>query len=307
MYAYYVGAAYAVSLNLTGSFQMSMYDEVTARIIAELESGAIPWVKPWSADSSANKNIVSGKAYRGINRLLLGMQSMSCGYASCYWASFKQWQARGGCVRKGEKGTKVVFFSPVEKTTKNAQGEDETDKYAVLKTYFVFNSQQVDGAEVPSPEAIRTEFEAHQQAEQTILDSGAAISWGGDAAFYAPSSDRIQMPNKASFQAPAHYYATAFHELVHWTGAKHRLDRDLSKGRYGDSKYAFEELVAELGAAFLCQEHGIAGDLRHAGYIASWLKALRDDSKAIFKASALAEKAAGFIQMQEATQEPLAA
>ena len=286
---------------------MNLYEEVTSRIISELENGAIPWCKPWKADSSANKNIVSGKAYRGINRLLLGMQSMGCSYSSPYWGTFKQWQERGSFVRKGEKGTKIVFFSPVEKTVKNAAGEDETEQYAVLKSYFVFNSEQVDGAEIPVPATVRTEFEAHQESEKTILDSGAAISWGGDAAFYAPGPDRIQLPQKASFDTPAHYYATAFHELVHWTGAKHRLDRDLSKGRYGDSKYAFEELVAELGAAFLCQEHGIAGDLRHAGYIQSWLKALRDDSKAIFKASALAEKAAEFVQNQNATAEPIAA
>lgn len=283
------------------------YDEVTQRIIAELESGAVPWIKPWTADSSANRNIVSGKPYRGINRLILGMAGMAAGHASPYWASFKQWQERGGCVRKGEKGTKIVFFSPVEKTSRNAAGDEETEKYAVLKSYFVFNAGQVEGAEVPVPAASRTEFECHQESEQLILDSGAAVSYGGDAAFYAPGPDRIQLPNKTAFASPAAFYATAFHELTHWTGAKHRLDRNLSKGRFGNPEYAFEELVAELGAAFLCQEKGIAGDLRHAGYIDSWLKALRNDSKAIFKAAALAEKAAEFIQTQQATSQPIAA
>lgn len=284
---------------------MNAYDEVTDRIVSELEKGAIPWIKPWTVDSTANRNIVSGKPYRGINRLILGMAGMA--YGSPYWATFKQWQERGGCVRKGEKGTKIVFFSPVEKTSKNAAGEEETEKYAVLKSYYVFNASQQDGADIPVPTATRTEFECHQESEQFILDSGAAVSYGGDAAFYAPGPDRIQLPNKSSFASPAAFYATAFHELVHWTGAKHRLDRDLSKGRYGNPDYAFEELVAELGAAFICQDKGISGDLRHAGYIQSWLKALKNDSKAIFKAAALAEKATEFLAMQKATEQAIAA
>lgn len=286
---------------------MNMYEEVTASIVAELEKGAVPWIKPWKADSSANKNIVSGKPYRGINRLILGMRGMGAGFSSPYWATFKQWQERGGCVRKGEKGTKIVFFSPVEKITRNASGEEETESFAVLKSYFIFNACQVDGAEVPAPVTERTEFQAHADSESLLVESGAAISYGGDAAFYMPSADRIQLPNKASFASSANFYATAFHELTHWTGAKHRLDRDLSKGRFGNPDYAFEELVAELGAAFLCQEKGIAGDLRHAGYIQSWLKALRDDSKAIFKAAALAEKASEFILSQKASEERIAA
>lgn len=286
---------------------MNAYDEITQRIIAELEQGAVPWIKPWKADSSANRNIVSGKPYRGINRLILGMQGMAAGHSSPYWASFKQWQERGGCVRKGEKGTKIVFFSPIEKTAKNAAGEEETEKYAVLKTYFVFNACQVEGADVPASAAARTEFESHQESEQLILDSGAAVSYGGDAAFYAPGPDRIQLPNKTAFESPAAFYATAFHELTHWTGAKHRLDRDLSRGRFGNPEYAFEELVAELGAAFVCQDKGIAGDLRHAGYINSWLKVLKNDSKAIFKAAALAEKATEFLLSQRATEQAIAA
>jgi len=133
------------------------------------------------------------------------------------------------------------------------------------------------------------------------------LSHGGDAAFYAPSVDRIQLPNKGTFNSEANYYATAFHELVHWTGAKHRLDRNLEKGRFGNPAYAFEELVAEMGAAFLCQDYGIQGELRHAGYIQSWLKALRDDSKAVFKAAALAQKAADYLNQLDATAEAIAA
>jgi antirestriction protein ArdC len=150
-------------------------------------------------------------------------------------------------------------------------------------------------------------FSAVEIAEQRIVKTGALITHGGDAAFYMPSMDRIQMPNKGTFASPENYYATMFHELTHWTSDKARCDRDLSKGRFGNPDYAFEELVAELGAAFLCNDHGIQGELRHAGYIQSWLKALKNDNKAIFKAAALAQKAADYINTVDATKGEIAA
>jgi antirestriction protein ArdC len=268
------------------------YEKITEQIIAELENGAAPWVKPWRADSTAAKNIVSGKAYQGINRLILGMGSMMPGYTP-YWASYKQWAERGAQVRKGEKGTQIVFFSPVTKEQANAAGELEEKQFAVLRLYTVFNSAQCENAEVPVA-TVSGSFDPIQAAEQRIVKTGAIIRHGGDAAFYSPAHDSIQMPHKVSFDSPASYYCTAFHELGHWTGAKHRLEREFG-GKFGNPAYAFEELVAELTAAFLCQEHGIAGELRHAGYIGSWLKACRDDAKAIFKAAALAQKAADYI------------
>jgi antirestriction protein ArdC len=271
---------------------MTGYDQITNKIIEELEKGAAPWVKPWRADSTAAKNIVSGKAYQGINRLVLGMGSMAPGFTP-YWASYKQWSERGAQVRKGEKGTQVVFFSPVTKEQENSSGEMEEKQFAVLRLYTVFNSAQCEGAQVPVS-TVSGSFDPIQAAEQRIVKTGAVIRHGGDAAFYSPSHDAIQMPHKSSFMDSASYYCTAFHELGHWTGAKHRLDRVFG-GKFGNPAYAFEELVAELTAAFLCQEHGIAGELRHAGYIQSWLKACRDDAKAIFKAAALAQKAADYI------------
>jgi antirestriction protein ArdC len=283
----------------------AIYDSITSNIIAELEKGAAPWVKPWRADSTADHNLVSKKPYSGINRLILGMAGMA--YSSNTWATYKQISEAGGHVRKGEKGTHIVFFKPVTKETRTATGEIETESYAVLKSYCVFNADQCEGLELPTVEKPATEFEPLEHVEQRIIKTGAVIGHGGDAAFYAPSQDRIQMPNKTAFASPANYYATVLHELVHWTSAKHRLDRDLSKGRYGNPAYAFEELVAELGAAFLCQDHGIDGDLRHAGYIGSWLKALRDDSSAIFKAAALAQKAADYINTIDATTASIAA
>jgi antirestriction protein ArdC len=282
----------------------TIYSEITQSIIEQLEAGAVPWVKPWKADSSADKNLVSQKPYQGINRLLLGMSSMVKGYSVPVWASYKQWEAIGANVKKGEKGTKIVFYSPVSKENKQT---GDLEKYAVLKTYFVFNAAQVEGIDIVPAEKVTAEFTAVELAEQRIIKTGAAISHGGDAAFYMPSADRIQLPNKSAFDSEANYYATAFHELAHWTGSKTRLDRDLDKGRFGNPAYAFEELVAEMGAAFLCQDYGIQGELRHAGYIQSWLKALRDDSKAVFKAAALAQKAADYLNMLDATSEALAA
>ena len=140
-----------------------------------------------------------------------------------------------------------------------------------------------------------------------IVKTGALIAHGGDAAFYMPSQDRIQLPHKSAFESESTYYATAFHELTHWTGAKSRLDRDLDKGRFGNPAYAFEELVAEMGAAFTCADHGIQGELRHAGYIGHWLKACRADNKAIFKAASLSQKAADYLKNLDATAQAIAA
>jgi antirestriction protein ArdC len=232
------------------------------------------------------------------------MSSMVKGYSVPVWASYKQWEAIGANVKKGEKGTKIVFYSPVSKENKQT---GDLEKYAVLKTYFVFNAAQVEGIDIVPAETVAAEFSAVELAEQRIIKTGAAISHGGDVAFYMPSADRIQLPNKTAFDSEANYYATAFHELAHWTGSKTRLDRDLDKGRFGNPAYAFEELVAEMSAAFLCSDYGIQGELRHAGYIGHWLKALREDSKAVFKAAALAQKAADYINMLDATAEAIAA
>jgi antirestriction protein ArdC len=280
----------------------TVYEEVTNSIIEQLEKGAIPWQKPWVADSSADKNVITQKPYQGINRLILGMSGMAHGFNVPVWASFKQWQQLGGSVRKGEKGTKIVFYTPAEKVNK----EGEKESYAVLKAYWVFNVSQVDGIEITPVTVNEKPFTANQLAEERIIKTGARISHGGDAAFFMPSQDRIQMPHKSAFDSEASYYATAFHELTHWAGHETRLDRVKGK-RFADPAYAFEELVAEMGAAFLCQDYGIQGELRHAGYIQSWLKALRDDSKAVFKAAAYAQKAATYINGLDATVDAIAA
>jgi len=282
----------------------TVYQEVTDSIIKQLESGAMPWIKPWHTDSTADKNFLSQAPYKGINRLMLGLSSMVQGFNTPVWASFKQWQSIGANVRKGEKGTKIVFYSPVTKENKQT---GESESYNLLKAYYVFNASQVDGVTIQAPTVPDKPFNAVEQAEARIKLTGATITHGGDSAFYAPSVDKINVPHKASFISEASYYATVFHELTHWTGHELRCNRNL-KGRFGNPLYAFEELVAEMGAAFLCQDYRIAGELRHAGYIESWLKVLKEDSKAIFKAAALAQKAVDHINglnVENAEQVPL--
>ena len=274
--------------------QNSIYQEVTDQIIAEIEKGAMPWVKPWKADSSCEKNIASKKEYNGINRLILAMMTHFKGYQSPFYGSFKQWQDIGGTVRKGEKGTKIVFYKPVSVEKTNDQGESENFAYSCLKTYYVFNADQVDGIEIAKPEVSPRVYNPAPALDDRILKTGANIKHGGSSAFFSPMGDFIGMPNRDTFNDDSSYYATVLHELTHWSGAKHRLDRDLS-GKFGNSKYAFEELVAELGAAFLCQDYQIQGELRHAGYIQNWLTCLRENNQAIFKAAALAQKAADYI------------
>ena len=273
---------------------MSIYQEITDSIIAELEKGATPWVKPWACEAGADKNVISQKPYRGINRLLLAMVSGIKGYNVPVWATYDQWQSLGAQVRKGEKAAKIIYFSQAKDKKAEAAGEDKFYQFA--KAYFVFNAAQVDGIEIkPAEITAESKLQKIEACEQRIIATGAKYSIGGDVACYIPSIDSIKMPALDTFTSAEHYYATFFHELTHWTSDKTRCDRDLSKGRFGNADYAFEELVAELGAAFLCNSHSIAGDLRHAGYIQSWLKCLKNDSKAIFKASALAQQASDFI------------
>ena len=269
----------------------AIYQEVTDSIIKQLEAGAMPWIKPWKADSTADKNFISQKPYQGINRLILGLSSMVSGFDTPVWASFKQWQSLGTQVRKGEKGTKIVFFSPV---TKECKVTGNLESYNLLKSYYVFNANQVDGVTIAAPTTENKPFNSIASADERIAKTGAIIRHGGDSAFFAPSMDIIQMPNKSAFSDESSYYATMFHELTHWTGHETRLKREFGK-RFGNPEYAFEELVAEMGAAFLCQDYRIQGELRHAGYIQHWLKACRNDATAIFKAAALAQKSADYI------------
>jgi antirestriction protein ArdC len=220
------------------------------------------------------------------------MSAAANGFKSNQWATYKQWLQLGGQVRKGTKGTTIIFYSPVSGSKITADGTEKSYHY-VLKSYSVFNADQIDG--YTPPVVTVKPFNSIAALEALATDSGAVIKHGGDKAFYSPSNDFIQMPNKCDFMNETAYYATLLHEMAHWSGNANRLNRDLS-GRFGNEAYAAEELIAELSAAFLCAEYQIDGDLRHAGYIASWLRILKNDNKAVFKAAALAQKAADYIK-----------
>lgn len=274
-------------------------ETITNAIIAQLEQGTAPWVKPWKSKPSESvpHNPASGTEYRGVNFFWLSMlQSSGAHGTSSAWLTYKQAQAMGAQVKKGAKGVQVVFYKPLSIQDK-ASGEARI--IPMIKTYTVFNADFIEGLPVDDVAPIVDDtpaFQSHDECEAFIASSGADIRHGGSSAHYSPSADYIQMPNREDFNTPADYYATALHELSHWTGHKSRLDRDFSKSkRFGDSAYAFEELVAELGAAMLCAHNKVDGKLQHASYIESWLKVLRNDSRAILKAGAEAQKVLDYL------------
>lgn len=278
---------------MTRKQKRNIRQEVTNTIIAALEAGVAPWVKPWkSANGGLPQKQDTGQAYRGVNVILLMLAGM--GFGSNEWYTFKQAMNRGGMVRKGEKGTMVVFWKLLTKTETDDDGEEVERKIPMLRHFMVFNRDQIDGLEEVEVEDV-PDFERHEAAEATIEGTEASIKYGTNAAFYQPTTDSIGMPKRESFDNPESFYSTSFHELVHWTGSPDRLDRN-HKGSFGSEDYAFEELVAEIGAAFLCAEHRIDGELQHPNYIASWIKGLKDDANAIFSASKQAQDAADLIQ-----------
>ncbi|MEE9395271.1 MAG: zincin-like metallopeptidase domain-containing protein [Planctomycetota bacterium] len=274
-----------------------LYEQVTNTIVAELEAGTLPWLKPWDgtgcADGLMPYNAASRRAYTGVNVLTLWCAER---FPTNGWLTYRQAQEHGGQVRKGEKGSMIIYIGQSTKEEEDGNGDTRKRSFRFLKRSTVFNVAQCDGLPErmtklpdPLPEPVRI-----ANAEALIEAAGAALSHGGQRAFYSPSEDRIQLPVPQSFRSPEHYYAVAFHEHGHWTGHKARCARDLS-GRFGDRAYAAEELIAELTAAFLCAELGIEGDIRHASYIESWISLLKNDSRAIFTAASAASKAARFL------------
>ena len=274
-----------------------IYDIVTNRIIENLENGCIPWIKPWDTENTLDKNIKTGNEYNGINRVILGMS----GFQSNVWGSFKQWKDLGANVKLHEKGTGIVFYKPVSGVKVTSEG-DEIIYNSVFTTSYVFNAEQVEGIEIKPRNIEDKPFLNNVDIDNMVLNTGANIKHGGNSAYYRPSEDYINMPVKSDFNDEAGYYATLLHELTHWSGAKHRLDRTKGK-RFGDTAYAFEELIAELGSAFLCEKYAVKGDIRHEGYIESWLKALKNDNKMIFSASAYAQKSTDYIVNFEALKQ----
>ena len=219
--------------------------------------------------------------------MLLWSSASEHGFSDSRWMTYKQAQAEGGQVRKGEHGTTAIFYTTLEK--ENDDGE--TDYIPMLKTFTVFNVEQIDSLPLSDEAVFPAEtFEPLPQVEALFRNSGATIIEKGQNAFFAPSTDEIRLPERCLFTDAANFYATGLHELVHWSGAKSRLNREM-KGKFGSEGYAFEELIAELGSAFLMADLGIVGEVQHESYIASWLKALKNDKRFIFKAASAASKA----------------
>lgn len=273
---------------------------ITAAIIEKLEQGTKPWVKPWRGVPVSRPMRSCGTPYRGMNTFWLWMVADACGYASPYWMTYRQCQALGGQVRKGEKSTIAIFYKSYTKEVENAEGESGTDSRRVLKAYSVFNADQCDGLPEfyhPKPLVVALEPEGREnRLDAFFAKVGANLRHHGSEAYYGPVRDRVTMPPSYLFDAYEHYYATLAHELSHWTGHPTRLDRDL-KNRFGTEAYAAEELVAELSSAILGAELGlpVAHLDHHASYIASWLELLKSDDRAILTAAAKAEEAASLL------------
>ena len=272
--------------------------EFANRIVAELESGVKPWVRPWdpakAGGPQAPFNPVTGKRYHGINTLILGMDMRAFMSGDPRWMTYQQAHEKNWQVRKGEKSTIIFFSKPYE--VADDEVEDSRKTIRILKHYYVFHASQIDGIPPLKPptdeEAPWTRPEA---ADFILKNSGAVIRIGGDRAFYSPATDHIQLPPENAFIGSAEYAATGLHELGHWTGHPARLNRDL-KSRHGSAAYAMEELRAELASAFVASELGIPTDIpQHASYIASWIKPLKEDKREIFRAAADAQKIADML------------
>ncbi|MFW6173864.1 MAG: ArdC family protein [Elusimicrobiota bacterium] len=279
------------------SGQEKIYQMVTDQIISKLEQGTAPWQKPWKGGSSyAPVNLKSKKPYRGINIFLLGC----AGYSSRYWASFKQVQQMGGKVKKGEKGHLCVFWKILSKKEHDKNGEEVEKNIPLLRYYKVFNLDQVEGIEDPDGDNFVAEHNSIEAAQNIIenMPNKPKITYNEQRAYYRPSEDKVNIPKIESFVSSEEFYSTSFHELVHSTGHKSRLNRkEINQSFFGDQDYSFEELVAEFGSAFLCGESGIVNDVidNSASYINSWKKKLSDNPKWVVQAAGKAQKAADYI------------
>lgn len=288
---------------------MNVYEIINQRIIELLEKGTIPWRKPWNAEANMPKNLKSKKEYRGINIFLLN----SMPYGSPYWLSFKQVKEKGGHIRKGEKSTPVIFWKWLDR--KNGEDSEEADgngKIPMLRYYSVFNVEQCEGFKIPEPEDVQKVFNPIEKADEVIQTMPLLpdIRHGGNKASYRPSSDTVTLPPKHTFKSPEEYYSTCFHELTHATGHIKRLGRKsiLETSYFGSHEYSKEELVAEMGAAFLCGYSSIEQRTlgNSAAYIQGWLKVLKDDRRLLVHAAAQAQKAADYILDRKEGEEQLA-
>ncbi|NOI26692.1 ArdC family protein [Vibrio mediterranei] len=290
---------------VTDKKQMDIYQVVTDRIIEALEKGVKPWECPWdeSGISSLPKNFTTHANYQGVNILLLWDALYTKGFLSNQWLTFNQAKKLGGNIRKGEKSTRLIKYNVWEKEEENQHGELVQKHCTGITSFCVFNIEQTEGIEYetptqPEPTITACDWELFQHVQEAIDNTGASIQEKGVRAFYRPSTDEIVMPEKYRFSRACDYFATLTHELTHWSGNKNRLNR-LKNKKFGSRDYAFEELVAELGSAFLMAEFGFTGELQHASYIESWLQALGKDKTYIIHAASLASEAHQFIMQYQ--------
>jgi len=299
-----------MSINTTNP-RIDVYSRVTDRIIADLEQGVRSWLKPWNASNTEGRITRplrhNGTPYRGINVLLLWGEAMDKGYASSIWMTYKQAVELNAQVRKGEHGALVVYADRFTKIESGDQGEDVEREIPFMKGYTVFNVEQIEG--LPDHYTVKPELKGEplqliEAAERFFAATGATVRHGGNVAYYAPGPDLIQLPPPEAFKDAESYAATKAHELTHWTKHERRLNREFGRKRFGDHAYAREELVAELGAAFLCADLGITPEPRedHAAYLGHWLEVLREDKRAIFSAAAHAQRAVEYLRSLQVAQ-----
>lgn len=279
--------------------------EIVEKMIADIEAGTGTWIKSWSAPNGFPQNFVSKKEYRGFNFFYLNYVMEQRDYTAPYFLTFNQAKELGGSVKKGAKSISVYFYKMMtyvdNKPIEDNEAIKENDKpklkiVPLLKEYKVFNIEDTEGIEYNLINAPRNDNERYADADDFIKHTYADIVHGGNQAFFRPSTDHIQMPELSYFKDSDNYYATLLHELTHWSGAKSRLDRTKGK-RFGDKEYAFEELVAELGSAFLCSHLGIKlENNQHPEYLQSWISSLRENPQILWKAGSKSQEAFDFIR-----------
>ena len=295
-----------------------IYTRITNQIVADLEQGVRPWLKPWNAEHAAGRITRplrhNGIPYQGINVLMLWSAAMAGGYAAPIWMTYRQAQELGANVRKGEKGNLVVYANTITRTETDVNtGEEDEQQIPFMKGYSVFNVEQIEDLPAPFYAPAEPRLDPVQRvthADLFFAAAGADIRHGGNRAYYSITDDHVQMPPFETFRDAESYYATLAHECSHWTRHKSRLDREFGRKKWGDEGYAMEELVAELGSAFLSADLDLTPEPRddHAAYIASWLKVLKDDKRAIFTAASHAQRAADYLNgLQVVTKSEAAA
>jgi antirestriction protein ArdC len=296
---------------MQNSDRQNVYARVTAKIVASLEQGVRPWMKPWSGENAAARISRplrhNGQPYSGINILVLWGASVEQGFASPTWMTFKQALELDAHVRKGEKGSLVVYANTFTRTEQDAEGQDVDLEIPFLKGYTVFNVDQIDGLPeryYAKPEPKFSDIQRIEHADAFFAATGADIRYRGGRAYYSQEGDYIQMPPIESFRNAESFVATLAHESVHRTKHPSRLNRDFGRKVWGDEGYAREELVAELGAAFLCADLEITPEVQedHASYIATWLAVLKSDNRAIFQAASHAQRAADYLHSSQPSQ-----